>query len=114
MPFSDDFHVHRFRGTKLSGLQGTPDKLGVLTFTKSTDHSAVTSYEVRIYSQGGSTILASRNIGKPVPYSNGDILVDLTSLLAGLANGNYTIKVLTTSSGGATESSGDDFMIPLS
>jgi hypothetical protein len=113
MPFSDEFHVHRNKGTKVSGLQGISDKSGVLTFTKSVDHASVQSYEIRIYALNGSTVLANKNFGKPIPHSNGDILVDLTSILTPLPSGNYTVKVLTTSAGGSSESSGDDFSLPL-
>ncbi len=113
MPFSDDFNVHRNRGTKMHGLQGISDRSGVLTFTKSTDHASVNYYDIRIYAQGGSTILASKNIGKPVPDSNGDIRADLVDILTPLSAGNYTVKVLTTSNGGSTESTGDDFSLPL-
>lgn len=110
MPFSGEFLYHKSRS---GGLQGTPDHSGVLTFTKSADHATVTDYAVRVYAQGGSTVLASRNLGKPVPYSDGSIWVDITSLLTPLGSGNYTVTVVTTSPGGSAESSGDDFSLPL-
>jgi hypothetical protein len=113
MPFSDDFHVHRNRGTKVTGLQGISDKSGVVTFTKSTEHASVQSYDVRVYSQGGSTILVNKNIGKPVPESNGNIRADITDILTPLSAGNYTVKVAAIGSGGTSESTGDDFSLPL-
>ncbi len=114
MPFSDEFHVARFRGTRFSGLQGTPDQPGVLKFTQSVDHAyGVSSYEVRVYTIGTSTVVAYRNLGKPVPYSNGDILVDITSLLTPLSAGNYTAKVTAVGKVGSGESTGYDFQLPL-
>ena len=113
MPFSDDFHVHKYRGTKVHGLQGTPNKSGVVAFTKSTDHASVQSYEIRIYAMGGSTVLLSRNIGKPIPYADGTILTDMSAEFATLSAGNYTAKVAAISPGGTSESTGDDFALPI-
>jgi hypothetical protein len=115
MPFSDDFRTHSRRGTQqLGGLSGHAFRAGVVKFTKSTDNETVTNYIVQIYALGGGTVLASKSIGKPTPYSNGDILVDVNDLLATLTSpGDYTVKVLAISPAGSTESTGDDFALPL-
>jgi hypothetical protein len=91
------------------------DGLGILTFRASADHASVTSYAIRLYTMGTtSPLLASRDIGKPTPDTNNDIIHDINGLLSPLANGNYTVTVLATSPGGSAETTGTNFSMPLS
>jgi hypothetical protein len=60
-------------------------------FTASVDHSAtenqvpvVSSYEVIIYSPGGVTAAATRDIGKPAPNASNVIRADITSTMTPL------------------------------
>jgi hypothetical protein len=90
------------------------DGLGILTFAASPDHASVTAYTIRIYAHGTtSPVLASRDIGKPTPDTNNDIIHDINTLLSPLSVGNYTVTILTTSPGGSAESAGDTFSLPL-
>jgi hypothetical protein len=73
------------------------------------------SYDINIYNMGTTTLAASRNIGKPTPDTNNDIIHDCTTLLSPLSAGNYTAKVAANFSSGSNESTGgDDFSLPLS
>lgn len=78
---------------------------GNLTFTASPDHATVTSYEVRVRAEGSVTIVATRNLGKPTPNVDNQIVVNIASTLTPLASGNYTVAVAAISPGGTTESS---------
>lgn len=90
------------------------DGPGVLTFTASTDHADVTSYTIRVYTMGTtSPVMAYRDIGKPTPDTNSQICNNISSLVAPLTSGNYTVTVLATSTGGATETTGLNFAVPL-
>lgn len=80
-----------------------------IVFTASADHaSLVTSYRLEIYNAGAtpgrSTPLATSNLGKPQPGSNGDITVVLTSFFEGLAPGSYIASVAAIGSGGTARS----------
>lgn len=98
----------------MGGLAGHPFKRGVVKFTKSADHATVTNYIVRIYEYQTSNIVASKSFGKPTPYANGDILVDVNDLLATLTSpANYSVTIVAQSALGSTESAVDDFSLPL-
>lgn len=90
------------------------DGLGLLTFTASPDHASVTSYAIRVYAFGTSSpVLVERNIGVPTPDHNNDIKHDCTTMFTGLAAGNYTVTVNTTTPTGSAESAGVNFQLPL-
>jgi regulation of enolase protein 1 (concanavalin A-like superfamily) len=80
-----------------------------LIFTASADHATlVTSYVVAVYRAADDPATASpvatRDIGKPAPASNGEITVDISSLIDPLAAGSYKIVVRAVGSGGTTAS----------
>jgi hypothetical protein len=81
-------------GSLVPSLGPAVDGLGVVTFTASTQHPEVVSYEVRVWDdpQGGSPV-ASQNIGKPTPNGSNQILVDMTPLFETLDPGNYLVSV---------------------
>ena len=90
------------------------DGPGVLKFDASTSHASVTSYTARVYAMDTtSPLVTSREIGRPTPDYNNQIVHDLSGILSPLTAGNYTVTVLTTSTGGATESTGVSFVVPL-
>jgi regulation of enolase protein 1 (concanavalin A-like superfamily) len=80
-----------------------------LIFTASVDHAtAVMSYVVAIYRStddpATASPVATRDIGKPMPASNGDITVDITSLVDPLPSGSYKVVVRAVGTGGTTPS----------
>ena len=87
---------------------------GDVRFTISPRHSSVTSYEVRVYPEGGGALVDSENIGKPTPDHYGDITVNLTSFFGGIAAGNYFLGVAAIAPGGTSEGFSDAFSLPLS
>jgi hypothetical protein len=66
------------------------------------------SYVVAIYRStddpATASPVATRDIGKPTPASNGDITVDITSLINPLPSGSYKVVVRAVGSGGTTPS----------
>ncbi len=85
-----------------------------VVFQKSADHETlVTSYRLDIYANGAnpgsSTPIATSNLGKPTPASNGDITVDRATFFAGLAPGTYVATVSAVGSGGESRSSAITF-----
>jgi hypothetical protein len=68
-------------------------------FQKSPDHDSVylTGYKLEVFANGAdpnvATPVASTNLGKPVPQTNGDISVDATSTFNPLPAGTYIVTV---------------------
>ena len=79
-----------------------------VAFTPPADYATnVTSCAVQLRRStdpGSATPIASRDLGKPTPV-NGEISVDITSLVDPLAAGSYYAVVVTTGPGGSTNSS---------
>jgi hypothetical protein len=80
-----------------------------VAFTASTDHATnVTSYLLKIFAAGANpataTPIATSNLGKPAPASNGDITVDRATFFSGLAAGSYQATVAAIGPGGQTQS----------
>jgi hypothetical protein len=87
------------------GAASTPT---TLVFTASADHSTnVSSYTVAIYRSAdpvtGSPV-ATRDLGKPTPASNGDISVNISTLVDPLPAGTYKAVVRALGPGGTTAS----------
>lgn len=101
MPFSEELITHRRRGTSGVALAGSG--LGDVRFTVSPDHASVIRYEARVRAQGSSTVVATRDIGKPPAYG-GVAVINLAALLNSLADGSYTVSIAATSAGGTTDS----------
>jgi hypothetical protein len=85
-----------------------------VVFQASTDHATlVTRYELRIFVSGANpltaTPLATSDLGKPTPASNGDITVDRTTFFSNLAVGSYVAAVAAIGSGGSSTSTGVSF-----
>lgn len=96
----------------VTGIRGNT---GQVAFNASPDHSSVTSYTARVRVSGSATSSATQALGKPTPDGNNVIVVDLSATFAGLAAGNYTVSILTTSAGGSTDSTeSTPFALPLS
>jgi regulation of enolase protein 1 (concanavalin A-like superfamily) len=78
-----------------------------LVFTASVDHdTSVTSYTVAVYRASDpvtASPVATLDIGKPTPV-NGDITVDLSSLVSPLPSGSYYVVVRATGPGGTSAS----------
>lgn len=60
-------------------------------FSASSDHNTVenqtpilTAYVLQVYAPGGTQLVATRDMGKPVPDSTGKIIVDVTSTMTAL------------------------------
>jgi regulation of enolase protein 1 (concanavalin A-like superfamily) len=96
----------------VSGAVLTPPRYVV--FTASTDHATnVTSYQMRVFASGANpataTPIATSDLLKPTPASNGDITVDRGSFFTGLAAGNYVATVMAIGPGGQTQSASVTF-----
>lgn len=80
-----------------------------VSFTKSSDHSIVTSYRLDVFASGANpstaTPIATSNLGKPTPDGSGTITVDRQTFFQGLASGSYIATVSAISSGGTGRSS---------
>ena len=78
-----------------------------MVFTPSADNATnVTSYTVALYRAADpvtASPVATRNIGKPAAV-NGEISVDITTLVDPLAAGSYYAVVRATGPGGTTAS----------
>jgi regulation of enolase protein 1 (concanavalin A-like superfamily) len=89
----------------------TPPRL--VAFTASADHAMVTSYRLEVFASGANpstaTPVATSNLGKPTPATNGDITVDRATFFSGLAPGNYIATVSAIGSAGSTRSTGVTF-----
>lgn len=86
---------------------------GDVAWNPDPDHATLTSYEVRLYPQGGGSLVASKNVGKPV-IVGGDCLVNLATWFGTQPAGNYELKVASIAPGGTTESTvSNAFSLPL-
>jgi regulation of enolase protein 1 (concanavalin A-like superfamily) len=97
--------------TVTSSASTPPTKV---VFQKSADHGTlVTSYRLDIFASGANpgsaTPIATSNLGKPTPASNGDITVDRATFFAGLAPGSYVATVSAVGGGGESRSSAITF-----
>lgn len=87
---------------------------GEVAFVASLAHASVTNYTARVRVSGDSAVVATQSLGVPTPDGNNTIIVDLTATFAGLAAGDYTVSILTTTSGGSTDSvESSAFALPL-
>jgi hypothetical protein len=76
----------------------------LLIFTASTNHStAVDSYRMEVFPADTSTAIRTENLGKPTPV-DGDISVDVASLVQGLSSGTYFFTVTAIGAGGSAQS----------
>jgi hypothetical protein len=79
-----------------------------LVFTASADHdTGVSSYTVAVYRASDpvtASPVATRDIGKPTPV-NGDITVDISTLVSPLPAGSYYVVVRAVGPGGTSSSS---------
>jgi regulation of enolase protein 1 (concanavalin A-like superfamily) len=81
-----------------------------VVFTASSDHSTslVTGYRLDVFAAGANpstdTAVASADLGKPAPATNGDITVDRATFFSALASGNYQATVSAYGPGGTTRS----------
>jgi hypothetical protein len=92
--------------TVAGGTTGPPR---LVVFRASSDHSTnVNNYVLKIYSSGANpataTPIATSNLAKPSPASNGDITVDRASFFSALATGSYQATVTAIGPGGQTQS----------
>src|SRR6185436_17480552 len=78
----------------------------MLQFTASPDHAALTRYDLEVVPQSGVSPVAILNLGKPVPGSDGQILVGLSvwRLSDTLPAGVYFARIRATSDGGTSAS----------
>jgi chitinase len=75
-----------------------PPSTTSIAFTASADHDAgVTGYSLEVFANGAdpnsSTPIASKNLGKPAPDGNREIVLDETAFFNALAHGTYTVTV---------------------
>lgn len=94
------------------GTTLTPPKSVV--FTASVDHATkVTRYVLQVYAASANpataTPVATSDLGKPAPASNGDITVDRATFFSALATGSYIATVTSVGTGGETQSTGVAF-----
>jgi regulation of enolase protein 1 (concanavalin A-like superfamily) len=80
-----------------------------IVFTASSNHAtAVTSYTLKVFAASANpataTPIATSNLGKPTPASNGDITVDRATFFSALAAGSYKATVTAVGPGGQTQS----------
>jgi hypothetical protein len=85
----------------------------LLVFQRSVDHAVVTSYLLEVFAAGANpataTPIATSNLGKPTPATNGDITVDRATFFAALAPGTYQATVSSINSNGRSRSAPVDF-----
>jgi hypothetical protein len=91
--------------SKVSGsISVTVSNLAAVTpttvlFQKSPDHDSIslTGYRLEVFANGANpataTAIASANLGKPTPQTNGDISVDASSTFNALSAGTYVVTV---------------------
>ena len=80
-----------------------------VVFGASADHaSGVSSYVLKVYPSGANpstaTPVATSDLGKPAPASDGDITVDRATFFSGLAAGSYVATVTAVGPGGQAAS----------
>ena len=80
-----------------------------VVFTQSVDHASVSSYLLEVFANGANpataTPVASSNLGKPTPATNGDITVNRATFFSALAPGSYVATVSAITSSGSSRSS---------
>jgi regulation of enolase protein 1 (concanavalin A-like superfamily) len=91
-----------------SGVTPPPTPTGPtrVVFVPSADHATVTSYVVSMRGAGQSTSgapVATRDLGKPSPV-NGEISIDISTLVDPLPTGSYYAVVSATGPGGTSPS----------
>jgi hypothetical protein len=96
----------------VSGVTTTPPK--TVVFAASSDHATnVTKYTLKVFAAGANTAtatpVATSDLGKPTPASNGDITVDRATFFTALAVGNYVATVTAVGPGGQTASGSVSF-----
>jgi regulation of enolase protein 1 (concanavalin A-like superfamily) len=85
-----------------------------VVFTASANHATnVTKYVFKVYPSGANPAtaipVATSDLGKPTPASNGDITVDRATFFISLASGNYVSTVTAVGPGGEASSTGATF-----
>lgn len=84
-----------------------------IVFQQSVDHASVTSYRMDIFANGANpttaTPVATSNLAKPTPATNGDITVDRAALFSALAVGTYQATVTAINSNGSSRSAAVTF-----
>jgi regulation of enolase protein 1 (concanavalin A-like superfamily) len=89
-------------------VNGTSTPTTLIFTAPSNQATAVSSYVVAIYrgadDPATASPVATRDIGKPTPDANGDITVDITTLVDPLPAGTYKVVVRAVGSGGTTAS----------
>ena len=90
----------------------TPPK--AVVFTASSDHETnVTNYVLKVFAAGvnpaTASPIATSDLGKPSPATNGDITVDRSTFFSGLAAGSYLATVTAVGPGGHTQSASVSF-----
>jgi regulation of enolase protein 1 (concanavalin A-like superfamily) len=85
-----------------------------VVFQASADHATlVTSYRLDVFANGANpasaTPVATSNLGKPTPASNGDITVDRATFFSALARGTYVATVSAIGSSGQSRSAAITF-----
>lgn len=94
-----------------------PFPLGWVAWTPPSDHTTnVTYYEARVRGDGSGTVVATVNLGKPIPHSTtGLCYANIASTLNGLSSGDYTTSIAAVNSSGSTDSDvSPAFSLPLS
>jgi hypothetical protein len=84
-----------------------------VAFIASATHSTVTRYALDVFAATANpstaTPIATSDLGKPAPNSAGEIVVDRTTFLNGLATGNYQITIAAINSSGTSRSAAIPF-----
>lgn len=76
--------------------------------------STTNFYEARVY-DSSSVLVATKYLGKPEPYADGRIKVNIRTTLDALPAGNYDVRVFQSGPGGSAESDpGVPYIVPLS
>ena len=100
---------NRGASTVSSGISITVDPTGTfprqLVFTASSNQStSVDSYRMDFFLSGSTSAIRTQNLGKPAPDVNGDITVDISTIVQGLPAGTYFITVTAIGSAGSAQS----------
>jgi chitinase len=99
------------RTITVTGTTTTPPTS--IVFQKSVDHATVTSYRLDIFASGANpataTPVATSDLGKPTPATNGDITVDRATFFSALAVGNYVATVSAIGTSGSSRSASVTF-----
>jgi predicted phage tail protein len=99
------------RSITVTGTATTPPTS--IVFQKSVDHTSVTSYRLDVFASGANpataTPLATSDLGKPTPATNGDITVNRATFFSALAAGNYVATVSAIGASGSSRSASVTF-----